>query len=1151
MSALAAGPGTACNSLRCALINCNGLFDGHGALHPGFYAFTEVLERRGVDVAFIPEPHLPSGAALPSDQPYGIYPALSAFSNSSGRRDAALMFNSRSGLDHSPLLYNSLQNRDIAARLIHHGPNDPPTLVCSAYAPDTSRGLEERAEFWSRLDAVLQVWRDRHPSADVVLALDSNTWLRQLDSARAQSRGAHFLVELLNHHGLVVHNPPDVPTHISGTVIDLVATSTGVRVENVVVHSDAAHADCQRPFSCWPLLTTDHMLITFDVIKELHRSASPSPWRFGPVDWRAAIMSDAEGLSRWHQCVLDARELDSPEAHQTAADSLMVILLDWLWTLGCQHGPVTCSSKIPRRLRRRWWSGECQQAWERRQTAYAGFRASPTSENRELYRMARNEFAHIVRRSRAASWEQFSQDMVSRAPRDPRGVARTIRREMQSRSHPPACMLDPRDGNITLGACASADGWARHFADVSRPNGASFDAGFHGRVSRRVRRLWARAAAHDDLDVDLVEADLIGARSQVNCGTSTGHDRIPYDVCCVDWGPWNCALLDFFNLLLRWGVVPDAWRHGIVVPLPKPGDPQTYGNWRPITLLPCFGKFFECLLLPRLRRRLDPQLSPCQSGFRYGADQPVWCLTEVLRMRRTLPARHRQTFVAFLDVRKAYDTVWRDGLLHKLWARGVQCSAWRVCASLLTSTSSRVRLQSGLSPAFSEAAGVRQGSILSPIEFLVFIDSLAHELSALPGVKLTCSRGAVGLSCLLYADDIAIVAESEDDMQRALEIAEQWAHRWRLSFGFGADKTAVMSFFGGSATGESPFRLAGTILQFVEEYRYLGVVLDRRLTFAAHSRMLQERALRTFFQCTAWAKRERLPLTVIEKLVSAYVIPACLYGTELMCCTPARMRELDACQRRIGRFLLHSSAAPNCVVLGDLGWRPWSSLVLQRAIGLVCRLASAPAGSLSQQVFSVAVDLPNTWCHSIAAAAVHHHIPLPRECGIAAGSDHAVRGRYMRNEVGPRLAAGDLASWRMGIASAADPALQLYATIVRTPLIAPVHNLQILPHYAAAWARLRSGSSWLSAHRVSRHVRGDATCTLCGSGNGDVWHALTTCPAVAQARASWLAVVGNRIPSTSREPMLQYFFAALHQPMYALAAHAAFAYAIETAFAGS
>lgn len=114
-----------------------------------------------------------------------------------------------------------------------------------------------------------------------------------------------------------------------------------------------------------------------------------------------------------------------------------------------------------------------------------------------------------------------------------------------------------------------------------------------------------------------------------------------------------CCFQSVFQLGAR-----ARWRRGPLVPSPKASDRAQYTNWRPITLLSCLGKLFERLLLPRLSRKLSPVLADCQAGFRYGADEQAWLLVESLRLRQRLPQSRRRALVAFVDIRKAYDTVW-------------------------------------------------------------------------------------------------------------------------------------------------------------------------------------------------------------------------------------------------------------------------------------------------------------------------------------------------------------------------------------------------------------------------------------------------------------------------------------------------------------
>ena len=119
-------------------------------------------------------------------------------------------------------------------------------------------------------------------------------------------------------------------------------------------------------------------------------------------------------------------------------------------------------------------------------------------------------------------------------------------------------------------------------------------------------------------------------------------------------------------------------------PLHKTGAADDFNNYRPISLLCCSLKIFERLLLARLLPVVDPQLDESQAGFRFGAEEHVYTLAETLRVRRG-----RRTFCAFVDVRKAFDIVWRDAVLLKLAEMGVAGGTWAVIVDLLTDTTAR------------------------------------------------------------------------------------------------------------------------------------------------------------------------------------------------------------------------------------------------------------------------------------------------------------------------------------------------------------------------------------------------------------------------------------------------------------------------------
>jgi len=146
------------------------------------------------------------------------------------------------------------------------------------------------------------------------------------------------------------------------------------------------------------------------------------------------------------------------------------------------------------------------------------------------------------------------------------------------------------------------------------------------------------------------------------------------------------------------GVVPSAWMRGIVVPLHKDGDLRVPANYRPITLLSVVAKVYTGVLLARLQAVSERHglIVPEQGGFRPGRGCPeqLFTLTELIKLRRL---RKRNTYACFIDVRKAYDTVWLDGLRLCLLRKGIRGSFYRAVCSLYEACESCLRLEMFLS----------------------------------------------------------------------------------------------------------------------------------------------------------------------------------------------------------------------------------------------------------------------------------------------------------------------------------------------------------------------------------------------------------------------------------------------------------------------
>ena len=180
------------------------------------------------------------------------------------------------------------------------------------------------------------------------------------------------------------------------------------------------------------------------------------------------------------------------------------------------------------------------------------------------------------------------------------------------------------------------------------------------------------------------------------------------------------------NILLS-SIYPDMWKLANVIPIFKKGDKQLIKNYRPISLLPICGKIFEKIIFNNVYNYLNTNnhITKNQSGFRPGdstTNQLLYLVNEIHKAfddPKSLESR-----VVFLDISKAFDKVWHDGLLFKLNQYRITGSLLKLFENYLHNREQRVVLNGSFSEYSPIESGVPQGSVLGPYYFLSTLTTL-------------------------------------------------------------------------------------------------------------------------------------------------------------------------------------------------------------------------------------------------------------------------------------------------------------------------------------------------------------------------------------------------------------------------------------------
>ena len=205
-----------------------------------------------------------------------------------------------------------------------------------------------------------------------------------------------------------------------------------------------------------------------------------------------------------------------------------------------------------------------------------------------------------------------------------------------------------------------------------------------------------------------------------------------------------------YNQSWKTGEFPHTWKEAIIIPIVKKGkNKQSKTSYRPISLLSCLGKTMERMVNKRLQFHLETNglINQTQSGFRKhrSTEDQIAYLTQEIENGFQ---EKKKTLAVFVDLTKAFDKVWKDGLLLKLLKKNICGRMYGWIHSYLFQRTARVKLERHTSNLVKLKEGVPQGGVISPTLFIIFIDDIIDHLSTY-------------ISKAIHADDLAIWTSSE------------------------------------------------------------------------------------------------------------------------------------------------------------------------------------------------------------------------------------------------------------------------------------------------------------------------------------------------------------------------------------------------------
>ncbi|CAF4921618.1 unnamed protein product [Pieris macdunnoughi] len=435
-------------------------------------------------------------------------------------------------------------------------------------------------------------------------------------------------------------------------------------------------------------------------------------------------------------------------------------------------------------------------------------------------------------------------------------------------NHIPPIRISTNDPWARSGS-EKAELFARHLSEVFKPNQSSMTE-FEEEVDRMIN-----SDQQLSLPLKLVTPqELTRTISYLENKKAPGFDLITGEILKKLPRKVIVLLTMLFNAIFRIQYYPKLWKISQIIMIVKPGKPPTEpSSYRPISLLPTISKVFEKTLLRRLKPVLDQNriIPDHQFGFREKHATVEQVHRVVHKIRQSLEKKEYCSAV-FIDIQQAFDRVWHKGLLYKLKTL-LPNSFYMILKSYLDQRRFQVKYEEELSRLYYITASVPQGSVLGPVLYSIYTADLPETENVVTAT---------------YADDTACLASDVNANNASLKLQEQlnkvnvWLQRWRIKPSITKSIQVTFTLRKGDCP---PVHIEDKPLPSKNSVKYLGLHLDRRLTWANHIKAKKTEATLKFKELS-WLLGPQSRLTLSNKLLvyKAIIQPVWTYGIELWGC---------------------------------------------------------------------------------------------------------------------------------------------------------------------------------------------------------------------------------------------------------------------------
>ena len=388
---------------------------------------------------------------------------------------------------------------------------------------------------------------------------------------------------------------------------------------------------------------------------------------------------------------------------------------------------------------------------------------------------------------------------------------------------------------------------------------------------------------------EILKEEVEAALKRMKRKKAAGFDNIVVEMLTTAEKLGVDKVTELVNMMYDMGRLPEDLYKSIFIAIPKKPRATECEEHRTISLISQITKLMLWILLMRVKGKLQARVSEEQYGFRRGSG----CRNAIFILRM-LSERcieiQKDLYVCFIDYEKAFDNVRHKELFECLKRSGIDGKDLRIFQEVYWNQTASIRINGNLGTWIKILKGTRQGCVLSPDFFNIYGEEIMSEIEDKEGVSV----GGRNINNLRFADDAALIADSQEKLQRLLEAVVQASENKGLKVNI--KKTCCMVISKWWVVPACNIYINGNKVQQVECFRYLGSMFtsDGRCDKEIRARI--GRAKSAFADLKQLLVNRKISTSTRMRLLKTYVWSVMLYGSETWTISKIMQKRLEAAE---------------------------------------------------------------------------------------------------------------------------------------------------------------------------------------------------------------------------------------------------------------